>query len=309
MFEEWRTGPAPGIVVTPDMLAAMHDDQLLPIADLDAGFIRPKYPNQVQVSYVQAGLICTFIESHWGFDRLLAFLKEFTRETTTARAVEATFKMPPTEFDKLFQDYLQKQYGPAAARIQEWKSFNIAAHKAAEAKKWPEALSAARTANEIYPQYSGSGSPYLIAAKALEATQQRDDAIRTLLVYRRFGGWDPGALTILAQWLREAHRDAEALTILEALNYVDPLDADHHTLLGESLLTANRPQDALTEFQTLLALDTHDPATAKFGLARALHATGESAASKRVLLEALEIAPHYKPAQALLLETIEEPHP
>src|SRR5262249_24915343 len=159
----------------------------------------------------------------------LAFLKEFTRDTTTSRAVEATFKIPPAEFDKQFKDYLGQQYGAATARIQEWKRFNIAAHKAAEAKKWQDALSAATAADEIYPHDAGSGSPYLVAARALDETQQREDAIRTLIVYRRFGGWDPGALTKLAQWLREAHRDTEATTVLEALNYVDPLDTEHHT--------------------------------------------------------------------------------
>ena len=33
---------------------------------------------------------------------------------------------------------------------------------------------------------------------------------------------------------------------------------------------------------------------------------GDAAASRRHLLDALETAPHYKPAQALLLQTIEE---
>ncbi|HEY5810258.1 MAG TPA: hypothetical protein VIT67_19960, partial [Povalibacter sp.] len=64
--------------------------------------------------------------------------------------------------------------------------------------------------------------------------------------------------------------------------------------------------EAAREFQVLLAMNTHDAAAAHFGMARALRAQGDRPASRRQLLEALEIAPHYRPAQALLLQMIEE---
>jgi hypothetical protein len=79
VFEEWRTGPTPGVVVPPDVITALNEDRFLPVSDLDSGFIRPAYPNQIQVSYVQAGLICLFVEQRWGFDRLSALLHQFDR--------------------------------------------------------------------------------------------------------------------------------------------------------------------------------------------------------------------------------------
>jgi cellulose synthase operon protein C len=309
VFEEWRTGPTPGIVVTPDVLEAMNAKQLLPITDLDSGFIRPKYRNQVQVSYVQAGLVCAFIDEQWGFDRLLAFLKAFSRDTTIADALQATLKISPEEFDKRFSEYVVKGYGGAAARLDDWKAAAQNAHAALAKKNWAEALAAARAANDIYPQYSGSGSLYIVAAQSLDALKQRDEAIRMLQTYRKSGGWDPDALAMLAKWLDEAQRKRESIEVLDALNYVNPLEPGHHATLGDDLLAANRPQEALTEFQTLLALKPHDVASAKFGLARALRATGDAPAGKRALLDALEIAPHYKPAQALLLQITEEPSP
>ena len=98
VFEEWRTGPTPGVVVPPDVITALNEDKFLPVSDLDAGFIRPSYPNQVQVSYMQAGLICLFIEQRWGFERLVALLHQFDRNVTTAAAVESAFKMTPARF-------------------------------------------------------------------------------------------------------------------------------------------------------------------------------------------------------------------
>ena len=56
----------------------------------------------------------------------------------------------------------------------------------------------------------------------------------------------------------------------------------------------------------LLALNAHDPAPAYFGAARALHALGDRAASRRHVLDALATAPHYRPAQEFLLQMIEE---
>src|SRR5690606_17084506 len=41
VFEEWRTGPAPGVAVTMDAIAALRDKRFLPIDELDSGFIRP----------------------------------------------------------------------------------------------------------------------------------------------------------------------------------------------------------------------------------------------------------------------------
>ena len=43
----------------PTVIGAINAKKLLPIAQLDRGFIRPTYPNQVIVSYFQAGGFAT----------------------------------------------------------------------------------------------------------------------------------------------------------------------------------------------------------------------------------------------------------
>src|SRR5690606_33920296 len=107
--------------VTPSALEAFRDDRFLPVARLDEGFIRPSYPNQVQVSYMQAGLICLFIEERWGFERLVALLRQFTRDTTTAAAVRATFKIAPEQFDEQFGEFMRKRFGNVLGRLDEWQ--------------------------------------------------------------------------------------------------------------------------------------------------------------------------------------------
>jgi cellulose synthase operon protein C len=306
VFEEWRTGPTPGVVVTPETIVALSDKKLLPIADLDAGFIRPSYPNQVNVSYMQAGMICLFIEQKFGFDKLVALLKQFTKQTTTKEAVEATFNMKSEEFDKQFDAFARERYKALLADLKGWDMQYEIATKAFAESRWNDAIVAARKAVELYPEHSGPDSPYLLLAKAQDKAGDRPQALQTLLDYRKAGGWDPAALRDLAKWLDEAQRPAEALEAFSAINYVDPLNGEQHVLLGERYLAGGKNEDSLREFKVQLALSPHDPATGNFGMARALRALGDKTASRRHLLDALETAPHLKPAQDLLLQMIEE---
>jgi tetratricopeptide (TPR) repeat protein len=306
VFEEWRTGPTPGVVVPPDVITAIHDNKLLPVSDLDTGFIRPSYPNQVQVSYVQAGLICLFVEQRWGFDRLSLFLHQFDRNVTTAAAVESAFKMKPADFDKEFDAFVRSRYGALLAGMNEWQSQYQAARKAIQGEQWNDAVTPAQRAVELYPEHTGPGSPYLLLARALDKSGRRPEAIAALEAYRKAGGWDPTAFRELAHWLDEAGRANDATTLLQALNFADPLNPEQHAQLGERLLTAQRPEDSLREFRVLLALREHDPAQAYFGAARALDALGDRAASRRNVLDALAAAPYYKPAQEFLLHLVEE---
>lgn len=306
VFEEWRTGPTPGVVVPPDVLTALSEDKFLPVSDLDTGFIRPSYPNQVQVSYVQAGLICLFVEQRWGFDRLSLFLHQFDRNVTTAAAVESAFKMKPADFDKEFEAFVRSRYSALLAGMNEWQAQYQAARKAIQSEQWNDAVAPARRAVELYPEHTGPGSPYLLLARALDKTGHRPEAIAALEGYRNAGGWDPTAGRELARWLDEAGRADDATTVMQALNYADPLNPEQHAQLGERLLTANRAEDSLREYRVLLALRDHDPAQALLGAARALHALGDRAGSRRNVLDALAAAPHYKPAQEFLLQIVEE---
>lgn len=306
VFEEWRTGPTPGVAVPPDAIAALEKKQFLPIAELDSGFIRPSYPGQVQVSYMQSGLVCLFIEQRWGFEQLGALLRQYDGKRTTAQAIEATFKIAPAAFDKEFDKFVRTRFANVLTNFDDWQQQLQAARQAIQKQRWADAVEPARRAVALYPEHVGGDSPHLMLARALDKLNRRADAIVALEDYRRAGGWDPGALRELARWLDEAGRGPEATNVMVSLNYSDPLNADVHSQLGERLLTAGRNEDALREFQALLALNTLDEAPAHYGMARALREMGDKSGSRRHLLDALATAPHFKPAQALLLKMIEE---
>ena len=59
------------IVSTTPSIQAIKEKKLLPIAELDRGFIHPSYPEQVIVSYYQGGRTITYIAEKWGYDKVL----------------------------------------------------------------------------------------------------------------------------------------------------------------------------------------------------------------------------------------------
>ena len=77
VLEEWRTGPSAGRSVPLDFISAAQDGRLLPIAELDAGFMQPDSPGRVVLSYLQAGLVCAYLEESPGVDALARILAEY----------------------------------------------------------------------------------------------------------------------------------------------------------------------------------------------------------------------------------------
>jgi cellulose synthase operon protein C len=302
VFEEWRTGPTPGVSIVPPVLDAFAADKFLPVARLDEGFLRPSYENQVQISYQQAGLICLFVEQRWGFEKLVAFLKSFSADPATASAVLSVFEVAPEEFDKQFNAFMKQRFAPYLADTKAWKAQMTRAHKLLEDKDWNAARDAAQTAIKLLPEYTGGDSAYEVLAGAQIGAGNPDGAIAALQAWRLAGGWDPGWMRQLAALLQAAKRDAAATVVLAALNYADPLAPSAHAPLGELLLAAGQGSDALREYQVLLALQPLDTAMANYGMARAYRLTGDATLARRRLLEALDTAPTYRPAQKLLLE-------
>ena len=106
----------------------------------------------------------------------------------------------------------------------------------------------------------------------------------------------------LGHWLADAGRKDDAIDVMMSVNLVDPLDRDLHGELGDMLLAADRAAEALQEYEIALALKPHDMATAWYRMAQAQHKLGNIERTQDHLLQALDIAPNFRPAQRLLLQ-------
>ncbi len=304
MYEEWEARPNWGERISPSFIKAYTEDKLLPVADLDKGFIRPSYPEQIAVSYFQAGLVCRLIDREWGPEKLVDLLHAFGKDLSTADAIEQVLGLPPEEFDERLDAFLKKRLGPMADpdSLEKWRSALKRALVAARDEKWDDVATNALQAQALYPEFVESGNPYTLLARAYEAQGKSNERLAILAAYFKEGGREPDQLKTLAKLQREADLPADAIATLEELNYVWPSDEDLHNELGDLLLSADKPREALREYNAVLAMNPHDKAQAHYHLAETYHMIKDSEQARRHVLMALEIAPTYKPAQKLLLE-------
>jgi len=304
VFEEWESGPTPGVRIPLSVYVAIADDRFLPIDELDEGFIRPTYEEQVIVSYMQAGLVCQFIHDTFGEEKLREMLYAFRDGADTADAVRLALDLEPAAFDDEFAEFVQSEHGGIVDNLDNWVATQASLATRLDDGDWEAAIGLAERLIELLPWYVEPDSPYVALARASDALGRHDEALEALLRFWRTGGYDPATLASLGRRLAEAGRTDDAVQVLATVNLVDPLDETAHGTFGDLLLEAGRPAEALREFEVALALDPHDRATAHYRLARAHHVLGDRAASQAEVLAALDVAPNYRPAQRLLMELV-----
>ena len=303
MHEETANNPEWGDRFSVEGITAIRDKKLLPIAKLDAGFVRPKYPAQVSVSYFQAGKICDYISERWGFPKLLEMMHAFAAKQTTEQIVEQKLGMKPEEFDTVFLVWLDKQVGRTVANFEEWRKRLKANVALLKDKKYDEVIKEGLEIRDLYPDYVEAGNVYEQLADSYLEKKDVDSAIRELMAYAKIGGRDRDLLKQLGKLLEDKGNKKEAAGVYDRINYFYPMqDEDLHKKLGNLWLELGNTKGAVKEFSAAVGSKPVDPALAYFNLARAQSASGNKADARESLVSALENAPGFKPAQKLLLE-------
>jgi tetratricopeptide (TPR) repeat protein len=115
---------------------------------------------------------------------------------------------------------------------------------------------------------------------------------------------DVSAMMRLMELQRDAGDWAAVLATAERLKAVNPLLPALHLNVSKAAEEAGRDDAAMAAWRARLALGENDQAEAHYRLAKLMHRRGDPRA-KRELLKALEIAPRFQAAQALLLEMVD----
>ena len=302
VYEETAVSPEWGDRLDPTVIAAIKQKKLLPVAELDRGFVHPTYPTQVVVSYFQAGRICGFIAHEWSYDKLLAMMHDFASNTTTAEVIEKELGMKPEEFDKKFLAALNAETKNVVEHFDDWRKGVREVARLAKAGENQQVIDKSANLRDIYPDYVEPGNLYEFRADAYVALNDPRAAIDELERYAKIGGRSPGALKKLASLLVEAGRPADAAAALNRLNYIDPVDEDLHRRLGDLWFDQNNLSGAIREYQAVVAAKPVDPAAAHFNLAKAYRRANRPEDAREEVLLALEAAPGFRPAQKMLLE-------
>jgi tetratricopeptide (TPR) repeat protein len=301
VFEEWRYGPSRRSSLPLSFLQAWHDGKLLPVAELDEGFIRPSYEGQIMVSYVQAGLICMLIADNF-VDGIARVLREYRDGDDSNAALTDGLGVSLAQIDELLEEYLTSRYGAVANSLAAFRQHVSAAGEAAQQENWQRSLEQAEAAIALYPDYVEPGSPYVTAVTASAKLDDFSRMEQLGLAYFRAGGREPAVLEPLVKRLTGEMQLAVAQTLAITL----PLRGDVRSSFGEALLAAGLTAQAASEFEVALALAPHDRAEAHYQLARALAADRQLDRARREVLLALEIAPRYSAALRLLLQLQEQ---
>jgi cellulose synthase operon protein C len=302
VHEEAAASPDWGDRMTPEIVTALREKKLLPVLELERGFVRPEYPAQVIVSYFEAGKMCDYITDEWGEGAILGMIHSYADRKTTAEAIQENLHETPADFDKNFLVWLDQRTGNTVRHFDEWKQGLKAVRADLQNGKKDDAIREGLTIRDYYPDYVGDESIYELTADVYLGKHQKSAAMRELERYRDLGGRNVSKLKKLAALEQESGNQTQAENTLGKLNYIYPEDEEIHRRLGGLLLNGGNASGAIREYEAVLQLQPGDPAESHYDLAKALNAAHRMQEAKDQVLMALEAAPDFKPAQQLLLQ-------
>ncbi|HEU4508766.1 MAG TPA: tetratricopeptide repeat protein [Pyrinomonadaceae bacterium] len=324
VYEERRARPGWGDDWNPMFVKAFMDKRWFKIADLDAGFQRPKTPADVPIAYFQASQICEFIAERFGFDAILRMLAMYRDKARTPDVLQQVLKMTESDFDREFAAYVEAKARPLHVAMstptnvvaslskdevvkmlatQDTFALRIrAAELFAADGDTQTAVTHYQRALELFPYITGPGNPYEALAKLLEEKGDRAQAAKVLEGLIKNDENNLEALKTIARLRLALGERKQALDALQASFYISPFDYKLHQQAGELSVELKDHAQALTEFQVALALAPPNIAEANYNVASAYHALGRQPEAKRAVLRALEAAPRYDKAQELLLK-------
>jgi tetratricopeptide (TPR) repeat protein len=307
-------------------LQALGDGRLKPVSELNDGFMRPDYPEQVIFSYYQASLVFQVIEERWGFDAIREMLAGYRRGETTEALFGSVLQTDIEVFDEEFDDYLRTRFasplaalvelgeqpgdGAGVSDMEDWVRshpgdligrLRLGALLLRE-RRFDDAETHLREALRMFPEYGEADSPYWFLAQIHRERGETERAAAALARLNSLSESNYQALVLEADLLEELGRPAESAAALAKAVQVWPYELELHERLATLSTSIGNHADAVRERTAVVALAPVDRAQALYLLAIAQRDAGDTAGARRSVLRALEIAPNYETALELLLE-------
>ena len=328
VYEERRARPGWGDDWNPLFVRAFTEKRWFKIADLDAGFQRPKQSSRMCRSPTSRHRKCASSSSRrFGFDAILRMLALYRDKAHTPDVLQQVLKLSESDFDREFRAYVEAKARPLQQALS--TQSNVVASLSKE-----EVLKHARNSGHVRAAHSRRLSFWPPTATRQGAVDSLHSRARALSLRH----WRRKSIRVAGKAARKKRRQAQAADVLEGLVkndennlealktiarlrlalgerqqaldalqasfYISPFDYKLHTQAGELSVELKDYAQALTEFQVALALEPPNIAEANYNVATAYHALGRQPEAKRAVLRALEAAPRYEKAQELLLRIV-----
>ena len=312
VLEERRARPSWGGGATLEFLSAYAGGRLRPVSQLNEGFVRPRFDNEVILSYYEASLVCEMIAERKGPAALVNMLTAYRDGLSTPAVFSKVLGSTPEQFDKEFDSWAKTKLALALQAVaagdgkKEPSGPFVSAMRAGialmEQGKLDSARAALQHAEELFPDYSGNGSPAVLLS---QLARDRGDLYEALAKVQRVTARSETAIdaNLLEADLRERLGDSlGARAPLERLIWMTPYDIPLHVRLANIAARSGDHAGELRERRAIVALDPPDPLDAHYELAKALANADDIPGARKELLGVLEQAPAFEKAQALLLE-------
>ncbi len=323
VYEERRARKGWGTDVTPAFIAAYEGKLLRPPSRMNDGFMRPRFGEEVVLSYYQASLVCEMIEREKGIAGIRALLTAYGRGATTESAVRDVLGYDLSTLDQKFDVFVRDRFAREFTSVELDKSSNAAkssdevsdgiewsgtfadamraATAAAERQQWDAAISELEKAKSLFPSYAGEDSPYRTLSKIRATRGDKNGAERELaeMTARNESAYE--ANLELAELQRARGDTRGAAVSLERALYVSPFDATVHSKLADAASRNGDHATTIRERRAVLALAPSDRVEAMYQLAQAYADAGDKTSARREVLRTLDLAPNFEKAQTLLL--------
>ena len=324
VHEERQQRASWGEHMTPRYRAMILGEDLAPVSKLSGSFLRPKSGAHLQFAYYESSLVVDWLVQKWGMEKMRAMLGDLARGVEINAALAARFA-PMEKLDADFAAHargLANGTGPkldwtkpepgalsSEAKVKDFLSKNpnnfAALMREATllitAKKWIDAKMVLLKIIALYPEQGDSSSAYEMLARSHRELGESAEEEAMLNKVAELSSDAPDAYARLME-IAAARKDWKGvLANAERFTAVNPLTPAPHRAIAEAREATGDKPGAIRAYRTVLALNPPDLPEIHFRLARVLHSTGDAAAKREVLL-ALEEAPRFREAHALLLE-------
>ena len=324
---EQRAGrPGWGHPATPSFLAAYRDGKLAPASDLNRGFLRPGYPEEVIHSYFLASLVFAWMDQEHGEGAAIRMLHGYGEGKDTKTLVRDVLGLDLEAFDQGVDAYVRTRYADAfqsTAPVDEspprdapLEAVEAAARlhpshfptrlrlgkMLAGADRYVEAELELKAALQLFPTYADMDGPYLYLARIHRERGELEKAAAALNQLANLNESAYQVHTAEAEVREQIGDVAGAAQALERALLINPFEIEVHQQLAELATSIGRRTQAVQERRAVVALNPVDRADAHYQLALALFEADRGDEARREVIRALEVAPNFDDALELLLE-------
>ena len=311
MMEERQAGEGWGDYLNVGFVQAYKDDLLLPLKDLNSGFERPESGQALAIAYFQAGWICEFLVSGYGFESIAAMLEAFGQGLSTEEVFQQVLGASVEEIDGQFRQKMEETLKPLLSKLEAPEHFSLvhlfpgAVGQEGEGEAGLETdldtlLQAWQAAPENYFLNLRLGTQLKTAGRQQEAIPYLEKALEILPTQAARGS----PYDILTQIYEETGQVDKLVEVLQRWWRAAPLFPENAHRIASLLSDRDQPQEAAKYLEEVMYVDPLQPEThQKLGDLYLQFSETEKAVREYTVFLSLSpvdgAAAHYRLAQAL----------